>query len=51
MKSAVLACKLSNDSDRFYNNKREGINKLIKPWQKYRRVDLFTFAKEYGELV
>ena len=30
MKGAVLACELCNDSDRFQNNKIEGINKLIK---------------------
>ena len=51
MKGAVLACEFCNDSDRLYNNKIEGINKLIKQWQEYRKADLFTFAKEYEELV
>ena len=44
MKSAVLACELCNDSDRFYNKKVEGINTLIKQRQEYRKVDLFTFT-------
>ena len=51
MNGAVLACELCNDLDRFFNNKIEGINKLIKQWQEYRKVDLFAFAKEYEELV
>ena len=51
MKGAVLACEIFNDSDRFYNKKIEGINKLIKKWEEYRKVDLFTFIKEYEELV
>ena len=50
MKDAVLACKLCNDSDRFYNNKIEEINKSIKQWQEYRNVDLFTFAKQAPRL-
>ena len=51
MKGAALACELYNDSDRFYNDKIEEINKLIKQWQKYRKVNLFIFAKEYEEFV
>ena len=51
MKSTALACELWDDSDRFHNCKIEGINKSIKQWQEHRKVDLFTFTKEYEELV
>ena len=51
MKGTALACKLWDDSDRFYNYKIEGINKSIKQWQEHRKVDLFTFTKKYEELV
>ena len=51
MKGAVLACEIFNDSERFYNKKIEGINKLINQWEQYRKVDLFTITKEYEELV
>ena len=30
IKDAVLACEPCNDSNRFYNNKIEGLNKVIK---------------------
>ena len=35
MKGAVRACELSDDSDKFYNNLIEAINKLIKIWQNF----------------
>ena len=35
MKGAVRACELSEDSDKFYNNLIEAINKLIKNWQNF----------------
>ena len=39
-----------NDSDRFYYNKIERINKLIEQWQEFWKVDLLTFGKEDEEL-
>lgn len=40
-----------NDSDRFYYNKIERINKLIEQWQEFWKVDLLTFGKEDDELL
>ena len=51
VKGAVRACKLSEDNDNIYNNSVEAINKLIKPWQNFKKIDLATFSKEYEELV
>ena len=51
MKGAVRACELSEDNDKFYNNSVEAINKLIKHWQNFKKIDLAAFSKEYEELV
>ena len=51
IKGAVLACELNDKSDKFYNNSIEAINKLIKHWQNYKKIDLYSFAKEYEELI
>ena len=51
MKRAVRACELSEDNDKFYNNSVEAINKLIKHWQIFKKMDLVAFSKEYEELV
>ena len=51
-KGAVLACELNDKSDKFYNNSVEAtINKLIKHWQNYKKIDLYSFSKEYEELI
>ena len=51
MKGAVRACELSEDNDNIYNNSVEAINKLIKHWQNFKKIDLAAFSKEYEELV
>ena len=51
IKRAVRACELSEDNDKFYNNLVEAMNKLIKHWQNFRKIDLVAFSKEYEELV
>ena len=51
IKGAVLACELNDKSDKFYNNSIEAINKLIKHWQNYKKIGLYSFAKEYEELI
>ena len=51
MKGAVRACELSEDNDNIYNNSVEAINKLIKHWQSFKKIDLAAFSKEYEELV
>ena len=51
IKGAVLACELNDKSDKFYNNSIEAINKLIKHWQNYKKIDLYSFANEYEELI
>ena len=42
---------MNDKSDKFYNNSIEAINKLIKHWQNYKKIDLYSFAKEYEELI
>ena len=51
MKGAVRACERSEDNDNIYNNSVEAINKLIKHWQNFKKIDLAAFSKEYEELV
>ena len=45
IKRTVNLCK-SND-----NQDIKSMNKLLKQWQSYRKIDLYAFAKEYEELV
>ena len=42
---------MNDKSDKFYNNSIEAINKLIKHWQNYKKIDLYSFANEYEELI
>ena len=42
---------MNDKSDKFYNNSIQAINKLIKHWQNYKKIDLYSFAKEYEELI
>ena len=51
IKGTVNACELNDDQDKFYNNAIESMNKLLKHWQSYKKIDLYAFAKEYEELV
>ena len=48
-KGTVNACELNDDQGKFYNNSIESINKLLKDWQSYKRIDLYAFAKAYEE--
>ena len=50
IKVAVNACELNDIGDKFYNNSMESMNKLIKHWQNNKKIDLFSFAREYEEL-
>ena len=50
-KGAVNACEVSDIEDKFYNNSTESVNILIKHWQSYKAIDLFSFAKEYEKLI
>ena len=43
IKGAVNACELNDIEDKFYNNSIESMDKLIKHWQNYKKVDLFFF--------
>ena len=43
-------CELNDDHDKFYNNSIESMNKLLKHWHSYKKIDLYAFAKEYEEL-
>ena len=38
-KGAVRAYELREDNDKFYNNSVEVINKLIKNWQNFKKID------------
>ena len=51
IKRTVNACEFYDDQDKFYNNSIESMNKLLKHWQNYKKIDLYAFAKEYEELV
>ena len=51
IKGTVNACKLNDDQDKFYNNSIDSMNKLLKHWQNYKKIDFYAFAKEYEELV
>ena len=42
---------MNSKSDKFCNNSIEAINKLIKHWQNYKKIDLYSFANEYEELI
>ena len=44
IKGAVNACELNDIEDKFYNNSIESMDKLIKHWQNYKKVDLFFFS-------
>ena len=48
---AVLVCELNDKPDKFYNNSIEAIDKLIKHWQNFKKIDLYSFVKEYEELI
>ena len=50
IKGAVNTCELNDIEDKFYNISKELVNKLIKHWQNYKRIDFF-FAKESEELI
>ena len=51
IKGAVLVCELNDKPDKFYNNSIEAIDKLIKHWQNFKKIDLYSFVKEYEELI
>ena len=51
IKGTVNACELNDDQDKFYNNSIESMNKLLKHWENYKKIDLYAFAKEYEELI
>ena len=51
LKGTVNARKLNDDQDKFCNNSIESMNKLLKNWQSYKKIDLYAFAKEYEQLV
>ena len=44
-------CELNDKPDKFYNNSIEAIDKLIKHWQNFKKIDLYSFVKEYEELI
>ena len=37
------------DPEKFYNNNMESINKLLKHWQNYKKLDYYKFVQEYEE--
>ena len=39
------------DPEKFYNNNMESINKLLKHWQNYKKLDYYKFVQEYEELL
>ena len=51
IKETVNASELNNDQDKFYKNSIESMNKSLKYWQQYKKIDLYAFAKEYEELI
>ena len=51
MQGVVDASEITGNPTKFYNNSLESMNSLIKKWQNYKKVDLYTFAKEYQDLV
>ena len=42
---------MNDKSDKFYTDSIEAINKPIKYWQNYKKIDLYSFAQEYEELI
>ena len=46
----VKAAEICDSPQRFYNNNMESINNLIKKRQDNRKVDLYSFSKEYQTL-
>ena len=45
IKGTVNVCKLNDDQDKFYNNSIDSMNKLLKHWQNYKKIDFYAFAK------
>ena len=39
------------DPEKFYNNNMESINKLLKQWLNYKKLDYYKFVQEYEELL
>lgn len=50
VKRPIRARELSDNSDKFYNNSVESLNKLINRWQIFQKTDLLAFSKKYEEL-
>ena len=51
MAGAVKAAEICRNPDKFYNNSHESINKLIKHWQNFKKMDLYEFTKQYENLI
>ena len=51
MTEAVKAAEICNNPDKFYNNNHESINKLIKHWKNFKKMDLYEFMNQYKDLI
>ena len=51
IKGTVNVRKLNDGQDKFCNNSIKSMNKLLKNWQSYKKIDLYAFAKESEQLV
>lgn len=51
MKGAVLAAELQGNPEKFYSNCPESMNRLIKLWQKNKKLDMYEFSKSIEELI
>ena len=51
MAGAVKAAERCSNPDKFYNNNHKSINKLIKHWQNFKKMDLHEFIKQYEDLI
>ena len=50
MAGAVKAAEICSNPGKLYNKNHESINKLIKHWQNFKRMDLYEFIKQYEDL-
>ena len=49
MKSFLQFFFFLGDPEKYYNNNMESINKLLKHWQNYKKLDYYKFVQDYEE--